>query len=142
MRLKTRRGLMFPFGVFALALWAGGAGTAWAEAVPGALTVDIEMSETVSKELLALTLTLVGDHACASVKERRGALSNEIEACRDGGEPAAPVLSFKIDRMDSSGQVHNQSFKLASRMSPGKRIVLGKLHHRGGESTEISATLR
>ncbi len=108
-----------------LLLCAAGARPARAEATAETVTVDIEVAEPTRKEALAITLTLAGEHGCASVKEHRGTVAYEVEACREGGEPSASVLKFKIDRTDNT--------KLAVLVPPPHK------HRRGSmSSSELS----
>jgi hypothetical protein len=128
--------------VAALSMFAGRA--AYAEPGAGALTVDIEITERIAKEApdgLTTTLTLAGEHGCASVEASRARVSYNVEVCRDGGEPSTPVLRFNITRSESSGQQHNnKKFKLSSELRRGQRpTIIGKLRYGDGDEALLTA---
>lgn len=144
MQTKKSR-LLVLAGVVAMSGLAGSA----AYALPGAgsLSVDIEITERLSKETpdaFTATLTLVGEHGCASVEANRARSSYNVEVCRDGGEPTTPVLRFSIVRSENSAQQNgSKKFKVTNELHRGQRsIVVAKLHYGDGDETLLTAAVR
>jgi hypothetical protein len=120
---------------------------AYAEPTAGSLSVDIEISERIAKEApdaLSTTLTLVGEKSCASVESSRARVSYSVEVCRDGGDPATPVLRFHVVRNENSQQQNtSKKFKLTSELRRGQRaVVLGRLRYSDGDETSLTAAVR
>ncbi len=143
MERSIRRGGLF-VAVGAAVLLA--APLAHAQPAPPSLSVDLEIAEQVrgaARESVLLTLTLAGDRGCSSVQLRRDPVKYDVQVCRDGGEASAPVLSFSIERNESSPQGHRLAkFRVTNRMAPGTRSVIGRIAHGDGAGTHVAATVR
>jgi hypothetical protein len=101
------------------------------------LVVDVDVAG------LSLTLPLAGEHACASAQTVRGAIDYEVKVCREGGEPAAPVLSFEVGRDQKVGDaVQRERFRATTRVAAGKRAVIARVSAADGSKTEITAGVR
>jgi len=139
-----RRSLMW-CGVAGAALLLG-ASPARAQPAPPSLAVDLDIAEQVrggGRESVMLTLTLAGERGCSSVQVRREHVRYEVQVCREGGDPLAPVLAFTIERSESSPRGHSLAkFRVTSRMAPGKRAVIGRIAHTDGAGTHVAATVR
>lgn len=119
----------------------------YAQPGAGSLSVDVEITERTAKEapdMLTTTLTLVGEHGCASIETNRAKASYNVEVCRDGGEPTTPVLRFSIVRSESSSQQNSsKKFKVTSELRRGQRpMVVAKLHYGDGDETLLAAAMR
>jgi hypothetical protein len=119
---------------------------AWAQPAPPSLGVDLDIAEQVrggGRESVLLTMTLAGDRGCSSVQVRREHVRYDVQVCREGGDAGAPVLSFAIERSESSPRGHSQAkFRVTSRMAPGKRAVIGRVAHADGAGTHVTAVVR
>lgn len=110
------------------------------------MTIDVELTESKSKketETVKVTLTLVGEHGCASVETSQTTLGYELTVCREGGEAASPVMAFVVKRSERTkdGSTHRK-LSVASRMAAGKRVVVGKIARGETDSTEIAAQIQ
>lgn len=143
MRSLTRRDGLFVAVGAALLLAAP---AARAQPAPPSLSVDLEIAEQArggGRESVLLTVTLAGERGCSSVQVRREPVKYEVQVCRDGGEPSAPVLSFVVERTESSPRGHAVArFRVTNRMAPGKRAVIGRIAHTDGAGTHVAATVR
>jgi hypothetical protein len=137
-----RRGRLVALGAVLLL----GVPLAHAQPAPPSLTVELDIAEQVrggGRESLTLTLALAGDRGCSSVQVRREPVKYDVQVCRDGGDANAPVLSFAIERSESSPRGHRLAkFRVTSRMAPGKRAVIGRVAHADGAGTYVTATVR
>ena len=156
MNVRLRRVLLHSFLVFSVCGTALPA--AAAESGGDALTIDLEIAEkggTSPADALSSTLSLVGEHGCASVETHRGMVAYEIDVCREGGDSATPIVRFTISRNESfptappstpsapvaQGLTH-QKFKLTSKLKLGQKTVLGTLTYNDGMKTHLTAALR
>lgn len=139
---KTRL-IMF---LFAGALSGASVPIAHADSGPAPLNVEIEIAEGAARdtpEALTATLGMVGEHGCASVETHRGRITYEMEVCRDGGEPTAPVLRVNLSRHENTPQQPSmKKLKVTGQLHAGQRTVLGKLHYSDGVETQLVATVR
>jgi hypothetical protein len=123
-----------------------GAPLAHAQPAPPSIAVDLDIAEQVpggGRESVTLTLTLAGDRGCSSVQVRREPVKYDVQICRDGGDANAPVLSFAIERSETSPRGQRLAkFRVTSRMAPGKRAVIGRVAHADGAGTYVTATVR
>jgi hypothetical protein len=157
MNVSLRRVLLHSF----LFLGIGGGmavPAAHAESGGDALTIDLEIAEKGGNnpaDALSSTLSLVGEHGCASVETHRGMVAYDIDICREGGDSATPILKFTISRNESfppaspsapsaavSQGISHQKFKLTSKLKLGQKTVLGTLNYNDGMKTHLTATLR
>jgi hypothetical protein len=137
-----RRGLLVAMGGLLLLCTP----SVHAQPAPPSLSVELDIAEQVrggGRESLTLTLTLAGERGCSSVQLRREAVAHDVKVCREGGDPGAPVLSFDIDRNESSprGRSHAR-FHMTSRLALGKRTVVGRWAHADGSGAHVTATVR
>ena len=119
---------------------------AHADTGPALLNVELEITEGAARdtpEALTATLGMVGEHGCASVETHRGKITYEMEVCREGGEPTAPVLRVNLSRHENSPQQPNmKKLKVTGQLHAGQRTVLGRLHYSDGVETQLTASLR
>jgi hypothetical protein len=110
----------------------------------GPVTIDVEVTETEKKssQKVIVTLSLAEDGRCATASSHAGDVGYRIEVCRSGGDAAAPVLSFDVDRAETSknGATRRQ-LTVSSRLHAGKRAIVGRIA-RGDGATEIAATVQ
>jgi hypothetical protein len=116
-------------------------------AEPLALTVDLEIEEKEAggpQGSVRLTAALAGDHGCASLDTRRGAVDYEAKVCRAQPDPPGGVLlDFEVTRAAHGAQASStQRFKVGQRLALGKRALLGRIAHSDGATTVLSATVR
>lgn len=110
------------------------------------MTIDVELTESKSKkeaETLKVTLTLAGDRGCASVETSSSTLGYELTVCREGGDATSPVMAFSVKRSERTKDSSTfRKLSVASRMTAGKRVVVGKIARGETDSTEIAAQIQ
>ena len=111
----------------------------------GSLTVEIAIAESGGRggrDGLQLVLAL-GERGCSAASARREPVRYEVTVCREGGDGAAPVLSFQIERADASRENGSQKkVRVTARLAAGRRATVGRLAFADGARTEIAATVR
>ncbi len=110
------------------------------------MTIEVELTESTSKketETVTVTLTLAGDRSCSSVETSTATLGYELTVCREGGDAANPVMAFAVKRSERTKDSSTfRKLSVASRMSAGKRVVVGKIARGDSDATEIAAQIQ
>lgn len=83
------------------------------------------------------------DRGCAVSSDSRDRWQHEVKVCREGGDDAAPVLSFEILRSERGRDgVHTQRAQIRGALPRGQRTILASQRGEGTTPLLVSATLR
>jgi hypothetical protein len=111
----------------------------------GPQTLELEVVDRTARgtsETLQITITL-GERGCSSVETRRDPVRHKVIVCREGGDAAASVLSFNIERQENTREVSShKKLQSTARMAAGQRMVVGRVAHSDGANLQVAATLR
>lgn len=114
-----------------------------AESNEPSLEVTVEITDAAHRvKPLKLSLTLTGDHGCASIEDRNASAEHQLKACRDGGDEAAPILAFDLDRtLNLDKGTERRQFRVKSRLALGRTHLIGRFGE-GDQAMEVRATVR
>jgi len=112
---------------------------------PGPQTMELEIVNRPTRgapDTLQVTITL-GERGCSSIETQRDPVRHKVIVCREGGDAVASVLSFNVERHDSSREASShKKLHSTARMAAGQRLVVGRVAHADGANLQVTATLR
>lgn len=121
-----------------LSLLGLGTSTAWADKAPALVHIEVGGAATPYQVELSLP-----ERGCASSNDTQERWQHDLKVCREGGDAAAPVLSFDILRNEHTPKgTHVQRAHVQSALPHGKRALIVSQRGEGATPLLVTATVR